>query len=186
MGNPVTFTVKFANVLVRLYMIYALVVSFLHIVHAANLLGLYGWQAYSVPVAIDGLALFGMMIRSEKFAPETRRMGKFVALGAGTLSMVANVYAGHTAGERAFGVLAVTLFLLMELLAAKVKAAPTAAEIAAAKKAASIAQGVATRKANAAKTPAKAKTRKPAAKPAIVKPAAPEPVKTLTLVAATA
>lgn len=182
MGYPVTRTVKFANLLVRLYMIYALFVSFLHIVHTANMLGLYGWQAYSVPVAIDGLALFGMFIRSEKFAAETRRMGKIVALGAGSVSLVANVYAGDTTGEKAFGILAVTLFLVMELLAAKVKPALTPAQKGAVTRAANKAAGKSTvRKAPARKAPAK---RKPATTKATPAPATqPQP---LTLVAATA
>src|SRR5258705_5937158 len=87
--------------------------SFIHIVHTSQMLGLT-WEAWSVPFLIDGLAVLGMLGRSHRFAAETRRAGLKLMIGAGLVSLAANIAAGHKTGQRAFGLLAVVGFVVSE------------------------------------------------------------------------
>ena len=100
--------------IVRLYMIGALAISFGHIIAAAHLLHLDGWQSYTVPFAVDGFAVLGMIGRSARFAESTQRTGLRLQAVAGLASLAANVYAGHTLGERLYGALIVTAFVAAE------------------------------------------------------------------------
>lgn len=142
--------------IVRAYMLGALAVSFGHIITAAHLLQLNGWQAWTTPFAIDGLAVLGLIGRSARFAEATRRTGFRLQLGAGVVSLGCNVFAGHTIGERIYGALIVTLFVVAEWYGSKLApAAPSAsaedlaaAELAA-KRSASAVKAAATRKRNA-------------------------------------
>lgn len=148
-------TYLLVSLIVRAYMIGALAVSFTHIIEASHKLGLYGWQAWTVPFAIDGLALLGMVGRSSRFAESTRCTGFKLQIGAGLISLAAKVYAGQTRGEQIYGVLIVAMFVTAEWYAGKLRPAPSARSVAAQK-------GAATRKVNAAtKAPAKAKASKP-------------------------
>lgn len=127
--------------IVRLYMLGALAISFGHIISAAHLLQLHGWQAYTVPFAIDGFAVLGMIGRSRRFAASTQRTGFRLQALAGIASLAANVYAGHTLGERLYGALIVTAFVVAEWYAGKLApapapAGPTAEQLAAAELAA--------------------------------------------------
>jgi hypothetical protein len=155
--------------IVKLYFIGALAVSFNHIVTAAHKLQLLGWQSFTTPFAIDGIAVIGMVMRSERWSDETNRTGFRVQMGAGALSLVCNVFAGNTLGERIYGVLIVALFIFSEWLsdrlvtrAAATKAAeiaelealaaqPTAEEIAAQQRSERARKAAATRKANKAR-----------------------------------
>lgn len=146
----------------RLYMIGALAISFSHIIDASHQLELFGWAALTVPFAIDGLALLGMIGRSSQFAESTQRTGFKLQIGAGAVSLAANVYAGDTRGERMYGILIILLFVIVEWYAAQLKPALTPAQELAARRSAAAKQSAATRKANAAtKAPAtKKKTTK--------------------------
>lgn len=139
--------------IVRLYMLGALAISFSHIITAAHLLQLDGWQAWTTPAFVDGFAVLGMIGRSQRFAPATRRSGFRLQLAAGALSFSANVFAGHTVGERAYGALVVVGFVVSEWYGAKLAPAapvmPAAAEVLAEKRSAAARKGAATRKANA-------------------------------------
>jgi hypothetical protein len=155
--------------IVKLYFIGALAVSFNHIVTAAHKLQLLGWQAWTTPFAIDGIAVIGMVMRSEKWSTETNRIGFRVQMGAGALSLACNVFAGNTLGERIYGVLVVALFIFSEWLsdrlvtrATEVKAIevaelealaaqPTAEELAAQKRSEIAKKAAETRKRNAAR-----------------------------------
>lgn len=149
--------------IVRIYMIGALAISFSHIITASHMLELNGWQAYTVPFAIDGFAVLGMIGRSHRFAEATRRTGFRFQLGAGALSFAANVFAGHTVGERLYGALIVAAFVAAEKYADKLRPAPVVTEEAKAKRSEAAKRGAVTRKANAAK--AKRRPRKPAHAP---------------------
>ncbi len=156
--------------LVRAYLISALIVSYKHIVHAANKLQLYGWEAYATPLAIDGMALFGMILRRVEFNARTRRFGAVLQYGAGFVSLVANIYAGETRGQQAFGIMVVALFVIGEIGLHVMAPAPTVDELIAARQKELAAQRNAARKQQAAarKAAAAAKTQpdpKPAAKP---------------------
>jgi hypothetical protein len=167
-----TFVVK---AIVKAYFLGALAVSFAHIVAASHKLDLFGWQAYTTPFAIDGIAVIGMVMRSAKWSDATNKLGFRVQICAGLLSLACNVYAGNTRGERIYGVIIVALFIFSEWLsdrlitrASQEKAReiaelealasqPSAEEIEAAAKRERYARGVETRKRNAAR---KARDRK--------------------------
>lgn len=141
--------------------------SFIHIVHTSQMLGLT-WEAWSVPFLIDGLAVLGMLGRSHRFAAETRRAGLKLMVGAGLVSLAANIAAGHNAGQRAFGLLVVVGFVVSEWYGSKLTpatvTAPTAQldEAAAVRRSAAAVKAAATRKANKATADkaAKAETRR--------------------------
>lgn len=107
--------------IVKGYFLGALGVSACHIVEASNKLGLYGWQAYTTPAAIDGIAIIGLIMRCDSFSRDTRKLGFRVQMIAGALSLFCNVYAGSTAGERIYGVLVVALFLFSEWLSGRLQ-----------------------------------------------------------------
>lgn len=136
--------------IVRLYMIGALAISFGHIITASGLLGLHGWQARTVPFAIDGFAVLGMIGRSARFAESTQRTGLRLQAAAGLLSLAANVYAGHTLGERLYGALIVTAFIVAEWYAGKLRPAPAAKPTVDPRRSEAARKAAATRKANAA------------------------------------
>jgi hypothetical protein len=158
---------RMVQAIVKLYFIAALAGSFTHIITAAEKIGLSGWEMYSTPFMIDGLAIIGMVMRSEEFASRTRKIGFRVQLTMGAMSLTANVYAAHNIGGMIYGVGIVALFLAAEWLgdkaqmqSAKAEAdalaqaeaerivAEAAAEVQA-RKAAAIAKGKATRAKNA-------------------------------------
>lgn len=122
-------TYLIALTITRAFMLGAAAISFTHIVTTSHLLGLGGFQALTTPFAIDGFATLGMLGRSRRFAETTRRAGLRIAIGAGALSLAANVYAGHTIGERIYGVIVVAAFIAAEQYADRM--APAAAETAA-------------------------------------------------------
>jgi len=134
------------KLIVRAYFLYALYASAGHIIHTANKLGLYGRDAYAWPALIDGIAVIGMVMRSERWSTRTRRIGLRVQCCAGLLSLAANVYAGNTIGQRINGVMIVALFVVSEWLVdnmetraaelARIQAAEDAAEARAAEAAA--------------------------------------------------
>lgn len=110
-------------VIVRAFMVGAAAISFMHIVATSRALGL-GWEAWTVPGFIDGLAVLGLIGRSDRFAPATQRAGLRLMSGAGLLSLACNVYAGHNLGQRLYGVLVVAGFIAAEWYAMKLRPAP--------------------------------------------------------------
>lgn len=154
----------------RGFMALAARVSFGHIMTTASRLG--AGDAWLWPIMIDGLAGLGMLLRCNRFARSTRRFGLGLAAVAGTASLVANVYAGHTTGDRITGAMAVTVFMIAEIAADQMKPAEAdpaelaaeqvaeaeriAAEATAAQAAQPAAQAILTRKANAARKAAEA------------------------------
>lgn len=129
-------------------------------------LGASVMTAAAVPVFVDGLQLIGRLSRSHQFAQSTRRTGLWVQGFGALVSLIANVVAGHSAGDKIGGAIFVIGYIFMEWFADRMRpvaqdaqvqqqtatAAKSAARSAAAKKAA------ATRAANKAKA-----TRKPRA-----------------------
>jgi hypothetical protein len=109
------------RIIVKLYFLGAVAGSFMHIITAAEKVGLSGWEAYSTPFMIDGLAVIGMVMRGEEFSVQTRRLGLRVQAIMGALSLVANVYAAHSVGGVIYGVMLVTLFLAAEWLAGRLE-----------------------------------------------------------------
>lgn len=147
--------------IVKLYFFGALVISFTHIIEASHKLGLIGWQSWTTPFAIDGIAVIGMIMRSEAFSTDTRKIGFRVQIVAGLLSLACNVFAGNTLGERIYGVMIVVLFVLSEWLSDRIEGREVdqARELAA-KRSAAATKAASTRKANKAAADRLVKTSK--------------------------
>lgn len=141
-----------AKTITRLIAVLAVAMSFTHIVHLFNSLGLTGWQAYAMPIFIDGFAFLGILARSSQFAPETRKLGMRFQIAATLVSLAANIGAGQTCGGRVAGALVVIGYVAAEILAERMRPIEAAkANDAKAKRSAAAKKAAATRKANAAK-----------------------------------
>lgn len=123
------------SVIVNGFMLMAAGISYSHIVQTSIRLGVADWQAYLVPAFVDGLAILGLIGRSDAMArqlaargctPEQiadiKRFGFRLQLAAGLVSLAANFYAGHTLGERLFGLLVVGGFVITEKYSEKLRA----------------------------------------------------------------
>lgn len=155
--GAVYWTVK---TIVTLFMAGAAYVSFMHIVHTAAALGL-GAERWTVPFIIDGLAVLGLIGRSPRFAAKTQTAGLKLTIGAGLLSLAANIAAGENLGQRIYGALIVAAFVVAEWYGAKLSPAPAAApveqvtdEAKAARRSEGAKKAAATRAANKARTDA--------------------------------
>ncbi len=148
-------------VIVYAFMLGAAAISFSHIVDVSHTLGL-GWEAWTVPFFVDGIAVLGKIGRSGKFAARTQRAGLALMAGAGALSLTCNVMAGDNLGQQLYGGLVVAGFITTEWYAAKLEAAPPATPVVddavKAKRSEAARKAAVTRKANKAKA-----TRKPRA-----------------------
>lgn len=125
--------------IVKCYFIGAIVMSFIHIIDASHKLHTTGWQAFTWPFMIDGIAIIGMIMRGSKWSTETNALGFKVQMGAGLLSLAANIYAGNTTGDVMTGIAVVALFVFAEWLSdrmvtRKEQEEAAAAKVAAAKK----------------------------------------------------
>jgi hypothetical protein len=158
-ATPRNWTHLTGKLIGNLFLIGALVVSYTHIVHLFQMLGLHGWQSYAAPAFIDGFALLGRLGRSEQFAAATRRTGLKIQVIATAISLIANVVAGDSWGGRIFGALVVAGYVIAEVyvdqlrpVADDAQAAQQAeADALAAKRSAAATKAAATRAANKAK-----------------------------------
>jgi hypothetical protein len=127
MNSKRNWTYILVAVIVRAFMLGAAAISFMHIVATSQALGL-GWEAWTVPGFVDGLAVLGLIGRSDKFAPSTQKAGLALMSGAGSLSLACNVYAGHNLGQQLYGVLVVAGFIAAEWYSMKLRPAPVPVE----------------------------------------------------------
>ncbi len=134
---------QITKAIVKGYFFFAIGASATHLITAAHKGGLSGWEAYSVPFLIDGIAILGLIMRGSEFDTRTRSIGFRVQCGAGLLSLIGNVYAASNLGGAVFGVGIVALFILAEWLSDNMGSAKDEA------KRASVAKAQATRKRNA-------------------------------------
>jgi hypothetical protein len=116
-------TAKIVQMIVKLYFVGAVAGSFAHIITAASKIGLTGWEMWSTPFMIDGLAVIGLVMRGTQFSQATNKIGFRVQVTAGMLSLAANVFAAHNLGGRIYGVAIVVLFLAAEWLSDKIESA---------------------------------------------------------------
>lgn len=145
-------SVKIVRAIVKIYFLAALAGSFSHIIEAAFKIGLTGWEAWSTPFMIDGIAIIGMIMRTDAFSIATRKTGFRVQCVMGIVSLVANVYAAANLGGVIYGIAIVTLFLAAEWLAERLESAEADKVRAAQEKRSQAAQkAAATRKRNATK-----------------------------------
>lgn len=127
MNSKRNWTYLLVAVIVRAFMLGAAAISFMHIVATSRDLGL-GWEAWTVPGFVDGLAVLGLIGRSDRFAASTQRAGLLLMSGAGSLSLACNVYAGHNLGQQLYGVLVVAGFIAAEWYSMKLRPAPAPVE----------------------------------------------------------
>lgn len=106
------------RIVVWFFLIGAALISFSHIVHVSQMLGL-GWESWTVPAFVDGIAIVGKVSMLPRFSDTFRRSGFRLLMFGGVLSLAANVAAGSNWGERAFGVLVVAGFMILESHATK-------------------------------------------------------------------
>lgn len=135
-----------------------------HIYGGFIMLGTATVTAAAMPFFIDGVALLGRLARSDKFAASTRKTGLKVQIVAGTISLIANVVAGETWGDKIAGVFIVGGYVFAEWFADHLK--PAEADVQRARATArsnGSVQAAATRKANAAARKAEAEAQAVAA-----------------------
>ncbi len=142
--------VKVIKAIAKAYFFGAIAISAVHLIAAAKKGGLTGYEMYTVPFLIDGIAITGLIMRGSEFSKATRKIGFRVQIGAGALSLLGNVFAAHNLGGAVYGVAIVLLFLLAEWLSDNIESAEvdTMAEAQSKRQAAS-AKAAATRKRNA-------------------------------------
>lgn len=115
---------KLAKVISKGYLLGALSISFSHFIHAFNKLGLEGFGAVSMPFAVDGLALFGVLLQHKSFSQDTRKIGRWLQMICGSLSLAVNVYSGWgSAGAVIQGATWVVIYMMMELIVSKIRLA---------------------------------------------------------------
>ncbi len=131
------------------YLGFALYQSFSHIVELSVR---YGCSSpWASPLLVDSLMLLGKLIRSSKFAKSTRRVGLSLQIFGAFISLLANIFAGQTVGDRVQGAAVIIGFLIIEWVVEHVKPAQVDDSAAkAAAKSAAAAKAAATRRANKA------------------------------------
>jgi hypothetical protein len=125
--RKVNWPVTIARVVTLMFMIGTAAISFRHIVTVSVALGL-GWEAWTVPFLVDGIAVLGLAGRGKRFAKSTQRAGLLLVTVGGALSLFCNVQAGHNVGQKAYGVLIVGGFILTEWFATRLQPAPQPAQ----------------------------------------------------------
>lgn len=108
--------VRTVRAIVKAYFLGALAGSFTHIVTAAEKMGGEGVEAYAAPFMIDGLAIIGMVMRSEDFSKRTNKIGFALQCVMGSFSLTMNVIAADSLYGVLFGVALVSCFILAEWL----------------------------------------------------------------------
>lgn len=150
--------VQIIKYITKAYFFAAMAASFTHLITAAEKAGLQGWEMWSVPFMIDGIAIIGLIMRGTEFSNATRKIGFRVQIGAGVLSLLGNVYAATNLGGAVYGVAVVALFILAEWLSDRIQSADVdKAAATQTKRQEAAAKAAATRKRNAT-----AKATKPA------------------------
>jgi hypothetical protein len=119
--------VKFAvATVVSLIMVLALYVSRDHITDVAHRIGLVGYQAETLFLLVDVVALIGKVLQLKYFAASTRKVGRRLMIAAGIISLTCNVASGWLSGgygPAGYGVFVVILFLVLENVLTKIKPA---------------------------------------------------------------
>ena len=103
-----------ATVIVYVYLISTLALSVTNIVGFAAQLGASALLSHAAPMFVDGLFLMGKLLSNPRLGTECNRYGFKLMCTGGLLSLVANVFHGHTAGDRVIGALLVLGFVLVE------------------------------------------------------------------------
>lgn len=108
--------VKLVKGITKAYFGGALIGSAAHIITASHKLGGEGIEAMVTPLMIDGVAIIGMVMRSEEFSKRTNKIGFVVQCIMGAFSLAMNVLAAHNLFGVLFGIAIVGLFIFCEWL----------------------------------------------------------------------
>lgn len=115
---------KLAKLIAKGYLIGALSISFSHFIHAFNKLGLYGFSAMTMPIAVDGLAIFGVLLQHKSFSKSTNTIGRWLQLVCGSLSLAVNIFSGWgSPGAMIQGATWVIIYMMMELIVSRIRLA---------------------------------------------------------------
>jgi hypothetical protein len=116
---------RIARTLVTAFLLGSLGLSFTHIAHLFEQLGLITAERWLAPAFIDTYMILGKLLTLRCWTPKTRKIGHRVVITGAILSLVANVAAGGSTGGRILGALVVVGFLTGEwLLTVMVPAKP--------------------------------------------------------------
>jgi hypothetical protein len=94
--------------------------SWTNVMSAYHQLGVQGWKLYVTPMSVDFWVLLGMVLRMGAWSQATRRLGMRMQITAGVISLSANVYAGHSLGDRIFDGAMVFGYMAAELLCSRI------------------------------------------------------------------
>ncbi len=108
--------VKLVKGITKAYFGGALLGSATHIIASSHKLGGSGIEAMVTPLMIDGIAVIGMVMRSEDFSERTNKIGFRVQCVMGAMSLGMNVYAAKNLFGVLFGIAIVGLFIFAEWL----------------------------------------------------------------------
>lgn len=114
--------VKLVKGITKGYFVAALAGSATHIIASSHKLGGTGYEAMVTPLMIDGVAVIGMVMRSDEFSKRTNKIGFIVQAIMGTFSLAMNVYAAHNLFGVLFGIAIVGLFVFAEWLGDQIEA----------------------------------------------------------------
>lgn len=114
--------VKLVKGITKLYFAGALAGSATHIITASHKMGGSGIEAMVTPLMIDGIAIIGMVMRSEDFSKRTNKIGFIVQCVMGAMSLAMNVAAAHNFFGVMFGIAIVGLFIFSEWLGDQIEA----------------------------------------------------------------
>lgn len=114
------------------YFFGAMAISAIHTVHSFEKMGLHTGEQWITPLAVDGLAFFGLALSSSKYEDSTNKIGRRIQIAAAALQLASNLYAASSVGGMVLGGLIVGVYLLAEAVSPRIKTrAQAEAELAA-------------------------------------------------------
>src|ERR1051325_8103577 len=108
-----------AKIFVNCYLLFALYVSFSHIIGLFTTWGSH--TAWVAPLLIDSMILIGRLFRGPRASKTARRWGLALQVFGSLCSLAANIPAADNRGGWALGVMVITLFLVVERVSDKAK-----------------------------------------------------------------
>lgn len=111
------------------FTIYCLFISREHITTVGYAIRLKSFEAETLFILVDFVAMFGKMLTSKRLTAKTRRIGFKWMVGAGTISLACNIIAGllddWNFGEAGYGAAIVALIVFLEYTIVNTKAKMT-------------------------------------------------------------
>lgn len=110
-----------AKFITKAYFFGAMGVSAIHTVHSFEKLGLHTGEQWLAPLAIDGFAMFGLVLQNRKYDDSTNRTGVKFQVIAGIAQLASNIFAASSLGGMVFGIMVVGIYLVAELIGIKIR-----------------------------------------------------------------